>query len=401
MGGTGGMGATGGTPPMPTCGDGRFENGETCDDGNRDNGDGCSRTCGVEAGYSCSAASCDASGRCKYGLPVTFRDFNASAQPSGHPDFSPGINNSVAIQGLIQTALDVDRKPVLVAPSTPGFLHGVAQFAQWYRDVQGVNAAVAGLLDLWGEPDVYVYKNRWGANGQQWAGQAIYRSVVYGGTPGTGCTCAGTCFDPCTPWGTQTQTCCAVVDQAMYDGNPLFFPLDAAPGILTETRSAARVPPQYGWAGYPDESMVATGLGVTSPIPTATAPFPSALHNFNFTSEIRIPIRHEEGTTVFEVAGDDDIWVFVNGHLAIDLGGWHPPLSGRINIDAGVVTTSTIVRESPELVVTQTATTTSFGLVVGEVYEVAIFHAERQREGSSFYFGVFGPRLQQSVCVRR
>ena len=37
------------------------------------------------------------------------------------------------------------------------------------------------------------------------------------------------------------------------------------------------------------------------------------------------------------VIGDDDVWIFINGHLAIDMDGWHAPLEGTIAMEDGLV----------------------------------------------------------------
>jgi fibro-slime domain-containing protein len=144
--------------------------------------------------------------------------------------------------------------------------------------------------------------------------------------------------------------------------NPLFFPIDAAPGLLTDIRSAGKVPEEYGWPGWPAETAVATTLGVTTPIQTSASPFPSATHNFHFTSEVRFWFRYDPANQQrIAFTGDDDAWVFVNGRLAIDLGGWHVPLSANVTLDA-----------------------TTYSLTEGNLYEVSVFHAERKTDGSSF-----------------
>jgi fibro-slime domain-containing protein len=388
------------------CGDGIIVN-EACDDGNTRNGDGCSSTCSVESGFTCNAATCDRiAGRCVLRVPAVFRDFNATASAGGHPDFAPAANNLSAIQGLLLDDLDADGKPQLAAPSTAAFLHSVESFSQWYRDTPGVNATVPGEIVLWFN-DAGTYANRWGASGERWKAPTKYTNVSYGGPAGTGCTSctpeAGeSCFDPCPAVLDYTNSCCALVETPEYDGNPLFFPIDSAPGVLNDVRSEGKVPPSYGFTSWTWEGDVATALGVMQPMPTATAPFPSLMHNFHFTTEVRFFFRYELGRSVWlDFMGDDDLWVFLNGKLAVDLGAWHVPLNGSLYIpgDTQETITSSATLSDGGVPVTVTRDAAYYGLVPGQLASIAIFHAERQKEGSSFRLGIQGIDVGRSVCV--
>jgi fibro-slime domain-containing protein len=421
-----GMGPAG-AGPITRCGDGRLEAGEECDDGNHTSGDGCSANCRVEPAYACSTPTCAADGSgCSLHLPATFRDFNSGSATGGHPDFQPGYNSPGATLGLLEDQLDSDGKPVLsstlsTASLTAGFMHGQAAFAQWYRDAPPSSGPIAGEIVLWND-GTGRYVNRFGKNGEQWRGQLtsqLYGTIKAGLTAGMGCSSPDepglgctpgpgqACYDPCVPWNSSSQACCAdVPDPASYsyDGDPLFFPIDAAPGILNEPRSEAKVPSQYGWNGLPWESEVAVTLGITTPIETATAPFPSTNHNFSFTTEVTYWFHYDASRSLhFEVGGDDDVWLFVNGRLAVDLGGWHQPLRGTLTIDDTNVSAVSQVTENDDGTTktqhTFTDTTQSFGLVDGGVYPIKIFHAERETLGSAFLFAASGLDSTASLCV--
>lgn len=84
--------------------------------------------------------------------------------------------------------------------------------------------------------------------------------------------------------------------------------------------------------------------------------------NFHFTTEIRGRFKYMGGER-FTFRGDDDVWAFVNGRLALDLGGVHAVETATIDFDA----------RAAEL-----------GIQRGQVYSFDIFHAERHTRHSNF-----------------
>lgn len=75
-------------------------------------------------------------------------------------------------------------------------------------------------------------------------------------------------------------------------------------------------------------------------------------HNYSFTMELHYKFTKIPGLT-FDFSGDDDVWVFTNKQLQLDLGGVHEEVSGSFRID------------------------TIPGLQNGNAYDLDVFYAER------------------------
>jgi fibro-slime domain-containing protein len=82
--------------------------------------------------------------------------------------------------------------------------------------------------------------------------------------------------------------------------------------------------------------------------------------DIDFTVEAHARILYVGGES-YGFASDDDLWVFINRTLAVDLGGVHPALSAGVDLD-------------------QMAS--QLGIVKGQMYPLDMFYANRQPPGA-------------------
>src|SRR5512133_3388777 len=353
--------------PSPTvvlaCGDGLLTEDEECDDGNTDSEDGCSKECKKEEGFNCTSelklpTSVD--------FQVTYRDFKAgnAKTPGGHPDFQYSHLKHVA--------------GITGAPCTT------------------TNAATCGRLDAEGKPVLQLTNSRSTTgilNAQTFS--LFFRDSNSSGITGQNGPIVMTPFKRVL----TLQQSAAGSDVYTFNANGAFFPLAPTEG--------------YGAVGQ-EVGLCNNGAGVptlsNSPPCDTGCDATCQARNFHFTTELRYFFQYR-GDEMLTFRGDDDVWVYINGRLAVDIGGVHQEEYGRVVLGDDGSPSGTdsdcSVHSVPTLPAVGTCYTDAekadtrddrFDLTRGKVYEIVLFHAERHTNQSNFLLTLSGFLAPRSHC---
>ena len=362
------------------CGDGLTAGSESCDDGDTDSGDGCSATCSLEPGYACVGPACrltvcgdgvaEGHEQCDDGA---LRPYDGcSAQCTREVDCPGGVCAAVCGDGLVFSGEDCDDGNTTSGDGCSSTCAREAGFAcETMTEPPPPTLAVPILYHDQIPRDVVI-----SVNGVEVRGNHDFDIPSGFGiavVPGMVEARLGADHTPVWVRGgnvLSSESFFGWFHDVPTSNRPVWLDAAGRPTTLAMTRGGSLERPTYQFRSANNAFFPIDGLGL-DPY------YDHGLHNYNFTSEVHVPFTFRGGEAL-TFSGDDDVWVFIGGQLAVDLGGLHGSQTGSVTLDATVAT--------------------RLGLVVGRVYQISVFHAERHATGSNYALTLGGFARVRSRC---
>ncbi len=388
------------------CGDGKVTGTETCDDGNDKPGDGCSATCAIEDGWSCATpgVAC-APAKCGDGKRV-----GKEACDDGNDAGSDGCSPTCQLE------------PGWKCP-TPGAACEPTQCGD--GKTEGTEQCDDGNHDLGDGCSVDCTKEpvctSSGCTSTCGDGMVLGAETCDDGNTTNGDGCSSECkWEPgytcAAPTGAPpTSIFLPIVLRDFKIAHPDFEEggyTESERGLVLSTLGADGKP-VFDEARSPKATSVASKTSFDQwyrDVPGTNMTYVESLkldrqadgsyrfysssffpltgkgfgnegnaNNFHFTSEVRYWFEYSGGERL-DFCGDDDVWVFVNKRLALDLGGLHSEQCGAVDLDA---------------------LATTLALTKGTVYEIVVWQAERHTTASNYKLTLRGFFAPKSVCTSK
>ncbi len=347
----------------PMCGDGLVIPGEEeCDDGNLTNGDGCSSTCKEEKGFTCTVKFSGTPDVLE--LPIVYHDFprysssTSDVVPREAPKDASGkfITTDGYVSQDIYDKLPAHCKPGGVGSSyrhtTETGLTGynakaILQVGRPSPDFLSYcpgmecEQAVLPKLGVDGTPDLAPF-------------ESLKNHSAVHNSPNVNCGLLWTCPEVFKWWYNDVPGVNRRVEKKMR-----FKKIDGTESDYLSDTSGSFLPIE------PNEGY---GKGESD-----------GTNNGEFTSHFQTYFKYRGGETL-SFSGDDDVWVFFNGYLGVDVGGIHSSWSKTITLDT---------KKGEEV----------FHMYPGGIYAIDMFHAERCLGGSNYSMTLAGfVSMGQSTC---